>query len=164
MVKEISWHFSCRIENFPIICCYTLSATAYVVFISLLHYARPCHNYSDFFVLYSTFYNRIMLIQDLGQHHRNFYGRHHELVNYNGVLIFTIWTDFFNGSQFIFLLSSTLDFMINSMGVSGKTVPSTNRCTCSVFPDFGELSHFYVLVCLFRVLCCVCLFFKSSQV
>ena len=89
------------IVNFPYICSNIPAAPAYGVYISqLIRYSRACGSYQDFLdkglLLTRKLLNQRFLLVKLKPSLRNFYGRHHNLVDRYGISVSQLTTDMFH--------------------------------------------------------------------
>ena len=95
--------FNFPIVNFPFICSNIPAALAYGVYISqLIRYSRACSSYQDVLdrglLLTRKLLNQGFLLVKLKSSLREFYGRHHNLVDRYGIAVSKMTTDMFHMS------------------------------------------------------------------
>ena len=95
--------FNFPIVNFPFICSNIPAALAYGVYISqMIRYSRACGSYKDVLdrglLLTRKLLNQGFLLVKLKSSLREFYGRHHNLVDRYGISVSKMTTDMFHMS------------------------------------------------------------------
>ena len=90
--------FKFPIVNFPFICSNIPAALAYGIYISqMIRYSRACGSYQDFLdrglLLTRKLRNQGFLLVKLKSSVREFYGRHHNLVDRYGISVSNMTTD-----------------------------------------------------------------------
>ena len=90
--------FNFPFMNFPFICSKIPAAPTYGVYISqLIRYPSACCFYDNFFntglLLTRKLLNQGFLLAKLKSSLRNFYGRHHDLINRYGIFVSQMTTD-----------------------------------------------------------------------
>ena len=95
--------FNFPIVNFPFICSNIPAALAYGIYISqMIRYSRPCGSYQDFLerglLLTRKLLNQGFLLVKLKSSLREFYGRHHNLVDRYGISVSQMTTHMFHMS------------------------------------------------------------------
>jgi hypothetical protein len=91
--------FNFPIVNFPFICSNIPAAPAYGVYISqMIRYSRACGSYQDFLGLLLTrkLLNQGFLLVKLKSSLRQFYDRHHDLVDRYGISVSQMTKDMFH--------------------------------------------------------------------
>jgi len=93
--------FNFPIVNFPFICSNIPAAPAYGVYISqIIRYSRSCGFYQDFLdrglLLTRKLLNQGFLLVKWKSSLREFYGRHHDLVDLYGISVSQMTTDMFH--------------------------------------------------------------------
>jgi hypothetical protein len=93
--------FNFPIVNFPVICSNIPAAPAYGVYISqMIQCSRACGSYQDFLdrglLLTRKLLNQGFLLVKLKPSLRKFYGRHHDLVDHDGISVSQMTTDMFH--------------------------------------------------------------------
>jgi hypothetical protein len=95
--------FNFSIVNFPFTCSNIPAALAYGVYISqMIRYSRACGSYQDVLdrglLLTRKLLNQGFLLVKLKSSLREFYGRHHNLVDRYGISVSKMTTDMFHMS------------------------------------------------------------------